>query len=92
MTFGRSEPWRGKSAKKRIIISDAMPTLRPLPETEPKRVAPERRRGGADRRSTWRGSRRDVDWIKHLEEEAAGRRQRLTAERTLSFSTVERFE
>jgi hypothetical protein len=33
-----------------------------------------------------------VDWIKHLEEEAAERRQRLTAERTLSFSTVERFE
>ena len=67
-----------------------MPTLR-SPETGCRPVAPERRRGGADRRSAWRGSRRDVDWITHLEEEAEERRQRLTAERTLSFATDERF-
>jgi hypothetical protein len=36
----------------------------------------ERRRFGADRRSTWRGSRRDEDWIAHLEREAAVRRAR----------------
>ena len=38
---------------------------------------PERRRVGADRRSTWRGGRRDVDWITHLEQESADRRERL---------------
>ena len=38
--------------------------------------ASERRRFGADRRSTWRGSRRDDDWIAHMEREAAERRAR----------------
>lgn len=37
---------------------------------------PERRRFGADRRSAWRGSRRDVDWIRRLERESADRRDR----------------
>ena len=39
---------------------------------------PERRRFGADRRSARRGSRRDVDWIRHLERESADRRDRHT--------------
>ena len=30
-------------------------------------AVPERSRFGADRGSTWRGSRRDVDWINRLE-------------------------
>ena len=57
-----------------------MPTLgRPSPgeNRSHRSAAPERRRRGADRRSTWRGSRRDVDWIDHLEREAAERRARL---------------
>ena len=45
------------------------------------RSAVERRRGGADRRSVWRGSRRDIDWVRHLEEEAAERRGRSVPER-----------
>ena len=40
-------------------------------------AVPERSRFGADRGSTWRGSRRDVDWINRLERAAADRRVRL---------------
>jgi hypothetical protein len=35
----------------------------------------ERRLFVGDRRATWRGSRRDVDWIKYFEDEALDRRQ-----------------
>ena len=39
--------------------------------------APERRAVSADRRAMWRGSRRDVDWLEHFQDEAAARRERL---------------
>ncbi len=53
------------------------------PEAEHRDRSPagERRRGGADRRAVWRGSRRDIDWLRHLEEEAAHRRARSLEER-----------
>ena len=37
-------------------------------------VAIERRIFVGDRRAIWRGSRRDVDWIKHFEDKALDRR------------------
>ena len=52
----------------------------PRAQTEKARAtrrAPERRVLSADRRATWRGSRRDVDWLEHFQEQAAPRRERL---------------
>ena len=40
----------------------------------------ERRLFVGDRRAIWRGSRRDVDWIKHFEDEALHRRDASQAE------------
>lgn len=43
----------------------------------------ERRSFVGDRRATWRGSRRDADWIRHFEE---GARQRRREERAAPAS------
>ena len=51
--------------------------IRPAePNTKPivAHVPIERRLFVGDRRAIWRGSRRDVDWIKHFEDEALNRR------------------
>ena len=65
-----------------------MPALaRPSSTQHPthRTAEPERRRSGADRRSMWRGSRRNGDWIMHLERESADGRERI-AGRMPSFS------
>ena len=50
---------------------EAGPHTRPITAHMPV----ERRLFVGDRRATWRGSRRDVDWVKHFEDEALDRRQ-----------------
>ena len=49
---------------------------------------PERRVLSADRRETWRGSRRDVDWFKHFQDETAARRERLFKVRQAPLVTL----